>query len=45
VTTPDFASNGMSRQIFRGLIAGLVLSVLISALVFALSAGNQLKAE
>jgi hypothetical protein len=33
------------RQIFRGLIVGLILSVVISAGVWALSAGNEIKAE
>ena len=39
------SSTGNGRQVFRGLIAGLVLSVLISAAVWALSAGNEIKAE
>jgi len=40
---PAFAGNG--RRIFRGLIISLLLAVLISASVWALSAGNQIKAE
>jgi hypothetical protein len=43
LVVPAPAGNG--RRIFRGLIAGLVVSFLISVSVWALSAGNEVKAE
>jgi hypothetical protein len=45
LTTAGTASASYGRRVFRGLIIGLTVSVLISAAVWALSMGNQIKAE
>jgi len=43
LTASGSPANG--ARVFRGMIAGLIISVIISASVWALSAGNELRAE